>query len=320
MTKVKLTMGATLPTRIQYENVEPLVEVEADTFEEARDIALSQIKSIADIVRDNKPMILNEPSTSGSTIVLETLTDMFGNTVYMDRINHTYQDKEGKPYLSGSTFSHKFVAPFPQDQIANATATKYGVDAKDVIGMWDTNAEASTSLGTAIHAALELFGKYKDTSMATKDGSTVAVVHKNPFLKQVQKIFFADRKDEVAMYEAFVSNKDEMLCGFIDRLKIIDLDKKIARIQDYKTNPDLNKKTGILDPFKELIEPTTLGSYWLQLSFYAYLLFKEGWIIEGLDIFNIVARETEDGLLRLELQEFSHEVIDISEGLQRLKG
>lgn len=237
----------------------------------------------------------------------------------MDRIKHTYQNVDGLRYLSGSTFSHKFIADFPKDRISKAMAAKAKIDQSDILKMWETNAEASTSLGTAIHAALELYGKYKPTSIATK-GTPESVSHKNPLLKAVQKLFFEDRLKETALYEAFVLDDEEMLCGFIDRLLIIDPVSKIARVQDYKTNPDINKPKTILPPFTDTIHNTELGAYWLQLSFYAYILARRGWIIEGLDIFNIVARAQEDGSLKLEMETFSHDVIDITIGLQALKG
>lgn len=178
----------------------------------------------------------------------------------MDRDAHTYQNKEGKPLLSGSTFSHKFVADFPKDRISGAMSSKAGIPQADILNMWETNAEASTSLGSAIHAALELYGRYKDTSLATK-GSVESVSHKNPFLKAVQKLFFAERLDETALYEAFIADEELLICGFIDRLLIIDPKRKIARVQDYKTNPDITKKKDILPPFKWTIENTELGAY-----------------------------------------------------------
>lgn len=313
---VKFTLGATLPTRIQYENVQPLVEVEADSFEEARDIALKQIQSVADIVRDNKPMILNEGQPAKSATILTRLYDMAGREVYMDKKNHAYQDKDGKPYLSGSAFAHKFVRKFPKEQVSNYMASQFGVEASSILSMWETNAEASTSLGTAIHDALELYGKYRQLSKATKDGSIESALHKNPFLGAVVKAFFEDREDEDAFYEAFVSNESEHTCGFIDRLLIVDKDNKIVRVQDYKSNPDINKKKDILEPFKGKIDATELGYYWLQLSFYARILVNDGWTVQGLDIFNICARAQDDGSLKIDVDAYEHDVIDITEGLK----
>jgi len=308
--KVKLTLGATLPTDTQYENVQPTVEVEADTFEEAADIALAQIKSIADKVRSKNPFIIVEAKPQ-DLAEIETLVDIDGVKVKWNPAQHRYQDN----YLSGSAFSHKFIQDFPADKISSVMAAKAGVPQEEILSMWKTNAEASTSLGTAIHAALELYGKYKDTSMMVK-GDLTSAIHKNPFLKHVIDLFYKDRGDEVAVYEPFVALEDKKLCGFIDRLLIVDAENKIARIQDYKTNPDIGKKKGILAPFKTVIENTELGAYWLQLSFYAYIMIQKGWTIEGLDIFNICAREQEDGSLKIELETYSHDVIDISEALK----
>lgn len=312
--KVKLTLGATLPTDTQYENVQPVVEVEADSFEEARDIALSQIKSIADKVRSTNKFTIIQESNPVEVAKLEQLSDIDGVIVNWDPLTHRYDGG----YLSGSAFAHKFIKDFPADKISGAIAAKSGVPKDEILKMWATNAEASTSLGTAIHAALELYGKYKNTSVAIK-GTHESVIHKNPLLKQAVELFYTGREQEDADYEAFVALSDKKLCGFIDRLLVVDRKRKIARVQDYKTNPDILKKKDILPPFTTIVDATELGMYWLQLSFYAHILSQKGWTIEGLDIFNICAREQEDGSLKVELETYSHDVINIDTALKALK-
>lgn len=315
-----LNLKATIPTG-QYANVIPELEIELgeSSYEEARDWGLKHLQDIQALVGE-KPLTIHDVTViQPQSDKLERLTDIDGITVYMNRDAHTYQNKDGVGLLSGSTFAHKFVADFPKDRISGAMASKAGVPQDDILHMWETNAEASTSLGSAIHAALELYGKYKDTSLAVK-GSVESVSHNNPFLKAIQKLFYAERLDEAALYEAFVADDELLICGFIDRLLIVDAKRKIARVQDYKTNPNIIKKKDILPPFKGTIENTELGAYWLQLSFYAYILARKGWIIEGLDIFNIVSREQEDGSIKLEMNTYTHDVIDIDSALKIIKG
>lgn len=312
--KIKLTLGATLPTDTQYENVQPVVEVEADTFEEAATTALHQIKHIADKVRTKSEFVINEVAKNLPGAKIEALKDISGVVVQWLPDSHKYLDD----YLSGSAFSHKFIREFPRDRISGAISAKSGIPQEEIISMWELNAEASTSLGTSIHAALELFGRYYDTSIAIK-GTLESVEHKNPFLRSIQKLFFKGREQESANYEVFVANEKEKLCGFIDRLVVVDSKKKIVRVQDYKTNPNISKPKEILAPFKTIVDPTELGAYWLQLSFYAYILQTKGYTVEGLDIFNIVPEVNDSGAIELKLYEYEHDVIDISEALKGIK-
>lgn len=309
---IKVSMTAVIPTA-QYANLQPTVEVEGATFEEARDIALKQVQSISAMVSD-KPLQVNFANAPVATQVVKQLPQIeafTGGTLGYDDATHKYDDG----YLSGSAFSHKFIAPFNREAISYAFANKHKVDQEAVLEMWDKNAEASTSLGTAIHAALELFGKFNGLSMATK-GTTESCLHKNPILAQVVNVFYKGRENEKAVYEPLVVDRERKLCGFIDRLLIVDEAKKIVRVQDYKTNPDIHKKKTILAPFRGVIDGTELGAYWLQLSFYAYILQKAGWTVEGLDIFNFVTTLQDNGSLVIEMETHTHDVIDITEGLK----
>lgn len=301
--QVTFELGATIPTR-QYENIQPKVIVIAPTFEEARDKALRQIQSISDMVSD-KPIPVNfdkSESILQDTPFAVQKCEISGVEVPFDTASHTY----GPGWIGGSTFAGRYKAKFPKDMIADKMAAKYDVPVESIISMWDKNGEASSSLGTAIHAAIELYGKYLNLSMKIKQ-SNESALHKNPILTPIVESFFAGRDKENARYEVFVADDEKKFCGFIDRLLIVDPEKKIVRVQDYKTNPDIHKKETILAPFKGVVDDTSLGVYWLQLSFYAYILTKKGYTVEGLDIFN------QDGH---EWTTYTHDVVDISEAIK----
>lgn len=303
---VKFALTATIPV-YQYANLQPTIETEAETFEQAKSEALQQMKQIWDQVAEGgKKLETGTTPQPNNAAWAVKVCDFTANEVLMDEANHTYQDTQGNKYLSGSSFAHRYEKPFDAKSIGTAYASKHGVDVKDILSMWQTNAEASTSLGTAIHAALELYGKYLQLSEKTK-GSSESALHKNPILAPIVTQFFAGREKEEAMYEAFVVDTDKHLCGFIDRLLIVDKEKKIVRVQDYKTNPDINKKKQVLAPFKDIVEGTSLGLYWLQLSFYAYILTQAGYTVEGLDIFNYDGKKWVT---------YTHDVIDIGSELK----
>lgn len=302
--KVKFEMTAVIPV-YQYANLQPTVHTEADSFEEARDIALKQIQSIWGAVSEGGKKLQVSGVTSSPKSFVPKICDFTGAQVLMDEQSHTYQDAAGNKYLSGSTFATSFKGKFDARAISAKMATKHEVNQDHILSMWKTNAEASTSLGTAIHAGLELYGKYLQLSHKIK-GSEESALHKNAIIKKIVQQFYEGRENETALYEAFAVDTDKHLCGFIDRLLIVDKEKKIVRVQDYKTNPDINKRETVVGPFKDVITSTSLGLYWLQLSFYAYIITKAGFTVEGLDIFNY------DGT---EWQTYQHPVIDISAAL-----
>lgn len=302
--KVKFELTAVIPV-YQYANLQPKVFTEGDSFEEARDTALKQMKTIWDATAEGGKKLGIGPVASSPVSLVPKTCDFTGAQILMDEGNHTYQDAAGNKYLSGSTFATSFKGKFDARAISAKMATKYEVNQDHILSMWKTNAEASTSLGTALHAGLELYGKYLQLSHKIK-GSEESALHKNALIQRIVKQFYEGRENETALYEAFAVDTEKHLCGFIDRLLIVDKEKKIVRVQDYKTNPDINKKETVVGPFKGVIENSSLGLYWLQLSFYAYILTKAGFTVEGLDIFNY------DGEKWVTYQ---HEVIDISAAL-----
>lgn len=234
---------------------------------------------------------------------------IFGKgSILFDDKSHVYHATDGKSVVSGSAFADRFQEEFLADHIAGKMAEKHGVDASKIIDMWNKNSEASTSLGTAIHAGLELYGKYLNLSMAIK-GSSESALHSNSIIRNAVMLFFADKEKEVALYEPAVGyyhpSKDAWLVGFVDRVLSVNKEKKIVRVQDFKTNPDISKKIRLKPEVKGIIDATKLGVYWLQLSFYAYIIEKAGYTVEGLDIFNYV----DDAWVT-----YSHDVVDV-EGL-----
>ena len=92
---------------------------------------------------------------------------------------------------------------------------------------------------------------------------------------------------EQVVAEALVTDSKTGWGGLIDRFAIIDSKKKIGRVQDYKVNigaEDIDPNSKPLEPFSHL-PANKLTKYALQMSFYAAILEKHGWTIEGLDVF-----------------------------------
>ena len=246
--------------------------------------------------------------------------------------NNGHRGLEG--YLSGSKFPEQFFQPFDEEKILEAMVAKYGVKAEDLKAMWSLNSEVSTGFGTAIHAALENYDKnyelgekvrnyVKKPTKKDPEGvlSDNKALNRNPALKKIVQYFHESfGGDYVRFNEEFIWDKGLKLCGSIDRIKVVDLKKRIIRIQDFKTDADINEtKYQLVDsPFYELTQgenptmgKTLLDYHWLQLSFYAFILQRAGWTVEGLDVYWVNGEKLVSGDNPWE--EFSHDVIDITE-------
>lgn len=275
----KVTLGATIPVA-QYANLQPVIEAEGETIDAAMDAALRHIKDLWDRTAE-KPLTIdrNAESPSGREVLRCRVS---GAEVLFDPVAHTYHDKSsGNRYLGGSTFASSFEAPFVSEVIAEKMAAKHGVEAKDILAMWALNAEASSTLGTAVHAALQLYGEYLELSQGVK-GTDESALTKNAVLRPIVEAFFTEeRKAQKAFYEEFVADSRTLRCGLIDRLVVGD---NGLWVEDFKTNASLKKPTTVLEPFKDVVEDTKLGIYYLQLSFYAHILMAHGRVVEGLRI------------------------------------
>lgn len=255
---MKYTVTAVIPT-VQYGNIQPSIEVEAESFDQAQAMVMPHIEELWSVYAD-KPLV---KQTSGDRKLIQAFV---GGSIYYDDLTHTYTNEAGDVYMSGSQYAKSLEKPFDKDRIAQAMATKWGVDAQAVKGMWQLKSDVSTGFGTAIHAALELYGKYD--GLATQMEKTTSL-HDHPVIKKAVESFYEGRKDEKAEYEIMIVDHQAKRAGQIDRL-LITGDKK-CRVQDYKTNADITK---------------SLDSYWVQLKFYAGILEANGWKVEGLDIFH----------------------------------
>jgi hypothetical protein len=178
--------------------------------------------------------------------------------------------------------------------------------------MWMSNGAVAAQFGSVVHLALEHYINFKaagDKITKTRKASGKDVdgnyaMPKHPFLKKTIQALnkLTDKLDkeygvEEVVAEALITDSATGWGGLIDRLAIIDKKKKIARVQDYKVNIGAEKEEAHSKPkapFSHL-PANKLTKYRLQLSFYASILKKHGWTIEGLDVFifesNCVHRE-----------------------------
>lgn len=306
--KVKeITISAVIPTS-SFANITPSITVSVDgDINEAKETALEYIVGISKAYSEDGKEL--EEKSVLPVDLQKVESTMTGGVAYLDAQHHFWTAK-GDRYLSASRFASKYVKPFPKEFILPKMVGAYGGTIEEHEAIWNLKAETSTEFGKAIHSALEVYGRHHEMGAKTgvKDGVNKALTD-NVIIQPIVQAFFTQsdtpqqtRLEENALYEVQIIDEDRKMIAEVDRIKIVDEVKKIIRIQDYKTNFDVNAKEEMLAPFNTMPK-VTLSKYWLQLSFEADILTKAGWKVEGLDIFHL----TTNGW-----KTYSSDVIDLS--------
>lgn len=284
---MKYTISATIPT-VQYGNMQPSIEVEADSFEEARAIVMPEIQSLWNSVcEEGKELVVRGEPVLREVKHVVVKPDIGDEELAMDE-NHVYTDIHGTVFESGSVFAGKFGYEFDKAKILPLYANKVGETPETISEYWESKAKLSTDVGTAIHQALETYGKYG--KLADKLEKPLGI---HPLILPAVKAFFEGREDEHAIYEPLISSKELKRCGRIDRLVITESENKKCIIQDFKTNIDLYKQGSPKylkapydkDGFALLNNP--IGEYTIQLNFYRSILEKLGWTVEGMELHHL---------------------------------
>lgn len=281
MSKLKeYTLKATIPTG-NYANIQPEITVEADSIEEAQKTTLPHIKSMFSQFSD-QPL-----KETGVAMKVKSFNEDY--EIDFDPIAHSYTFN-GEPLMSASGFVKKYTKEFDKLGISKKCETSWEVPQDTILSLWEGNGTASADFGTAIHAVLEHYFKYKAVGLQIMEKSSKktenAALPNHPFLKRLILELEEIKQDGEGHQEILVSNVERSYCGLVDDLLILDAKKKVCRVRDYKITYDVDKPGDkLLEPFNEL-SPTKLSKYQLQLSFYANLLEMSGWQVDGLDIFN----------------------------------
>lgn len=264
---MKYELTAVVPTG-QYANIQPRVELEGDDLNALHEEAMAHI---ARVFRENGVVPLTQNKMGGK--VVETFT---GEKVIYDDVAHKYTDMQGNELISGSTYAKRFTKDFDKEAMIPRCAKAWGVSEEAVRTIWELNGKISTEHGSSLHTALELYHRFhKEGAIIQQNkkgaGDANYCLPKNVYIRDAV-LSFVEKFGTDALSEVFVSDVKNKLVGQIDRLAIIDGDKKIARVGDYKTN-------------NEMDDDKMLG-YQHQLSFYANILRAHGWTVPGLDLYH----------------------------------
>ena len=239
---------------LQYTDVRPVIS--GDTLEDIVEGAVSVAKAVG----NDKLVERLSGTQTGLTEPLTSSQRILGDGVLFNEAEHTYS-KDGKEYLSGSTFAHMFAKDFPKESIAAKVATRDGKEPQDVLDGWDAKGEISLQYGTLIHKCIETYNKFGE-------------LPNNEYLKDIVEDW-SEVCDEAYLSEEFLQDDAHQLCGVIDLLG----EHEIA---DLKTG-DIHKKTD--HTLGKDFPNDALTLYTLQLNFYKYIAEQNGYKINKLTIY-----------------------------------
>nr|DAF21509.1 MAG TPA: ATP dependent helicase [Caudoviricetes sp.] len=223
-------------------------------------------------------------------------------------------------YMSGSRFPRKFFKQFTdedKERVLDYYEREKDVKREEVEKTWEMKADIATGYGTAIHAAVELYYNHHKVGdkIKGKDGVNKAY-SKNPFFAHIVKSLVEDLGPGRFLAEEFIWHEGLRFCGAIDILEVVD--KNTVIIHDEKTNDSVLKKVYQEkdSPFKKDVDNTQLGEYWLQLSFYAYILKQYGINVKELQIHHLDPERLVQG--KRPWVHYKHDVVDISKALKEV--
>lgn len=269
VTSVKL--GATIPT-VQYGNIMPEFTIEGGTEKKMKEKGLQLIQEVWDEYGEKPLKKKGEKTDDG--IEFKEVVSFTGETILWSDYLHEYRSLDGTVLTSGSTYAGKLEKPFNTKLLSEKSGNAWGVDKDELAELWGMNGRLSQEYGTTIHTALEIYHKFHkmgDIVAQVKDLEDNYCLPKNEFLKKIV-LDFVELFGAEAEPEVFVTDVNSRMAGQIDRLQILDTEKKVCRLGDYKTNFEMKK--------------AKLKTYAHQMSFYAQALTNKGWTVEGLDLFH----------------------------------
>lgn len=286
---MKIKIEATIPTT-QYGNLRPTFELEQG---DESSVALDSLKELWQ--RFGESPLKDKASVSSVTTQASTFekrTTFTGEEVLWNEADHVYTDMAGKVLLSGSKYADQHSPKFDMAMILPKTAKAWGVDESVLKDIWKMNSDISLHWGSAIHGVLELLHKHVGVGEAIATKKELLdnyVTPKQPHLRKVVEDFITKFGLD-ALPEVLISDVKNEMAGTIDRLEILDSEKKVCRVGDYKTNAEMDNKKRL--------------KYQKQLSFYAQILINHGWTVTGLDLFYL---DTTDGWVKEEMEVLSLE-------------
>lgn len=284
----KVGFKAVIPTG-QYANIQPEIEFSDCGVGEATEVGMSYIKDL--FARFSEKGGLTDKDIILSSVTKKSFNE--GVEVQFEPIHHTYSIGS-VPLIGATNYIKKFYKEFDVETMSGVSAKSWGVNQQDVKDLWESNGDLTSMFGTVVHNALEQYENFRamgSTVQAKKELPDNYAMPRHPILKKIVEEFALitsgnDSKWSVVP-EALITDVGGGFCGTADRILILDQENKICRVQDYKVNinsDEIKKSMKALTPF-DTLPANKITKYQIQMSFYANMLQKSGWTVEGLDVF-----------------------------------
>ena len=273
-TKVKeVKISAVIPT-VQYGNISPEFTLEGGTDKAMKKKGLELIQEVWDEY-GSAPLNKNEEKPMTEGVEFEEVLSFTGEKVLWSDYLHEYRSLDGVKLTSGSAYASMLEKPFDAALLSEKSGNAWGVDKDELASLWKFNGKIATDYGTTIHQALETYMRFHKLGAVVQEKKGLEynyALPKNDYLRKIV-MDFVELFGSEGLPEVFVTDVKNKMAGQIDLLQIIDLEKKVCRLQDYKTNFEMKK--------------AKLKYYSHQLSFYGLALKNHGWTVEGYDIFHL---------------------------------
>jgi hypothetical protein len=309
MTLIKRSLTGRIPTNEAYAYLEVNVAGETENSESFYQEALPEIETLF-AKYGNKPLAVK---TDG---VWEKKTTFTNEEILYDPINHIYKDLEGNILCGASTYKKLFEKPFPTETASQNAGKAWGCEPSVLVDIWNVNGNMSTGWGSVLHKAMEQYWRYKDMNF----NGNKPYLSKNPILRGAVESF--PEPEGTVLPEIFISCVAKKRAGQVDGLLILDAEKKIAKIRDYKTDAELGQEQIEAD-IARATDPAEIKTlkvklkkakdklriHFIQLSFYADILKAFGWTIEGLEIWNYTSEWKVFESPVLDLEELEAELV-----------
>ncbi len=216
--------------------------------------------------------------------------------VHFDPIEHKYTDDKGNVFISASQLISKFKPKFDIDgKILKRCALKEGITEFELAARWQAINDESCNYGTSVHESLESY----ILSGEIKNDDNKIWVDQFAELKFKGKLFCEQR-----LYDL-----DTLIAGTTDLVEMLDPDKKLVNVLDFKTNKKLEKTNfwgGQMLGHLFYFPDANFYHYQIQLSLYAYLLEKHGYTINELTLIYFNPKT-----LKMELHQVEYRMLTI---------
>ena len=203
--------------------------------------------------------------------------------------SHTYWLGR-KKLTSVTTFIKEFFPEFNAREVARKQA-KFPANkaAKRGVRYWLKEWKNSAEQGTMVHKMLEEASSFSFWNEEPEGLQPKFLKKAQQGLKYVNKLRNRD-KYSLLIPESLIYDEELGLAGQIDLMVIEEVGSSIVHLFDWKTNKKItsegyNGRTA-LEPISELPD-SHLSKYGLQLSFYAYMLERKGYVIGDLMVVHL---------------------------------